>query len=343
MKLLDVLACPACSGALRGVSVASGREADEIGTGELRCVECDRRFPIVNGIPRFVSGDNYASSFGLQWNLFNSEQIDSVNKFRLSEQRFFDETGWPRGWMDGKWILDAGCGAGRFLDVASKEGCEVVGLDITNAVDAAKVTLSGRTNVRLVQASLSELPFRTGVFDGCYCIGVIQHTPDPHRSLRALPRIIREGGRIAFFIYERKWWTRFYSKYLIRPLTIRLPHKALLSLIKGLMPILFVVTEVLFRIPGLGRFFRFAIPVSNYVGCNSRTNAGLSMRQRYRWAVLDTFDMLASRYDQPLTHQEVQNVLTAAGITNLRRTAPYGLCLQGTKGMLSSPAPEVGA
>lgn len=66
MKLLDVLACPACSGALRGVSVASGREADEIGTGELRCVECDRRFPIVNGIPRFVSGDNYASSFGLQ-------------------------------------------------------------------------------------------------------------------------------------------------------------------------------------------------------------------------------------------------------------------------------------
>lgn len=331
VKLLEILACPGCWGTLRCDPAGSSWE-DDIDSGRLACQDCQKAYPIVNGIPRFVSSDNYASSFGLQWNLFKAEQIDSINGFRLSEQRFYDETGWPRERMGGKWILDAGCGAGRFLDVAAKEGCEVVGIDISNAVDAAKANLSGRSGVHLVQASIYELPFRTGVFDGCYCIGVIQHTPEPHRSLRSLSRILKGGGRIAFFIYERKPWTMLYSKYLVRPLTKRLNEKVLLALIKGLMPILFPITEVTFRIPYLGRLFRFAIPVSNYVGCNSRTNGGLSLRQRYRWAVLDTFDMLAPQYDQPQTFQETCEVLTSAGIVDLRRTASYGLCLQGRKG-----------
>lgn len=337
MKLLDILACPECGGTLACEPAASTPEGD-VESGGLICAGCRQSYPIVGGIPRFVGSDNYASSFGLQWNLFKAEQIDSINGFRLSEQRFFDETGWPREWMSGKLILDAGCGAGRFLDIASKANCEVVGMDISNAVDAAKTTLAGRKNVHLVQASIYAMPFRSGVFDGCYCIGVIQHTPDPHRSLRALPRILKDEGRIGLFIYERKPWTMLYSKYLIRPLTTRLNERTLLQWIKGLMPILFPITEVAFRLPYLGRLFRFAIPVSNYVGCNSRTNGGLSIGQRYRWAVLDTFDMLAPQYDHPQTLQEVSEVLADAGVVDLRRTVLYGLCLEGRKGRMAQPA-----
>jgi ubiquinone/menaquinone biosynthesis C-methylase UbiE/uncharacterized protein YbaR (Trm112 family) len=330
IKLLEILACPSCLGPLSCVREGSPSE-DEIVSGQLKCRRCPRTYPIVWGIPRFVASDNYASSFGLQWNIFKAEQIDSINGFRLSEQRFYDETGWSPGWLKGKWILDAGCGAGRFLDVASREGAEIVGLDISDAVDAAKVNLAGKTNVHFIQASIYELPFRPGAFDGCYCIGVIQHTPDPRRSLRSLPRVLKEGGRIAFFIYERKPWTWLYSKYLVRPFTKRLNKNVLLALIKSLMPVLFPITEVTFRIPYLGRLFRFAIPVSNYVGCNSRTNAGLSLRQRYRWAIMDTFDMLAPQYDQPQTFEDVCEVLADAGIIDLRRTALYGLCLEGRK------------
>ena len=54
------------------------------------------------------------------------------------------------------------------------------------------------------------------------------------------------------------------------------------------MPVLFPITELLFRVPRLGRWFQFAIPVANYVH-----ERQLSMAQRYRWAILDTFDMLA--------------------------------------------------
>src|SRR5437763_1340540 len=117
-KLLDVLGCPGCKRALR--CEARERSADgDILSGVLHCDACIRSFPIENGIPRFVATDNYADSFGYQWNQFKLEQLDSANGTRLSEQRFYSETGWTPDWMSGKWLLEAGCGAGRFLEITA--------------------------------------------------------------------------------------------------------------------------------------------------------------------------------------------------------------------------------
>ncbi|HUQ32934.1 MAG TPA: methyltransferase domain-containing protein [Pyrinomonadaceae bacterium] len=325
MKLLEVLACPKCYGQLSCVQADVSADG-EVNTGSLDCTGCSQSYPIEAGIPRFVEKDNYAVSFGYQWNLFKLEQLDSVNGTNLSEQRLSSETGWTKDWMKGKWILDAGCGAGRFLDVASKSEAEVVGLDISSAIDAAKANLAGRENVHFVQASIFEPPFRTGAFDGCYCIGVVQHTPDPQKAMRALPRVLRTGGLIAITAYERKPWTRLYSKYLIRSITKRMDEKRLLARIKGLMPVLFPVTNVLFRLPLAGRLFMFLIPVANYV--HERT---LSRQQRYEWAVLDTFDMLSPRYDQPRTAREVEEALSAEGVVELKRLPTSGVNIVGRK------------
>src|SRR6202022_875542 len=88
--------------------------------GTLRCSGCGRPFPVHGGIPRFVGGDNYASSFGSQWNRFRREQLDPDNGTRLSERRLVAETGRAVGAFAGLTVLDAGCGAGRFLEVASR-------------------------------------------------------------------------------------------------------------------------------------------------------------------------------------------------------------------------------
>jgi ubiquinone/menaquinone biosynthesis C-methylase UbiE/uncharacterized protein YbaR (Trm112 family) len=325
LKLLKVLGCPTCYSELKCEPLTMD-EPEEVVTGTLKCTECAKTYSIEAGIPRFIESENYASSFGYQWNRFRLEQIDSINGTRLSEQRFYSETGWTPEWMSGKWILDAGCGAGRFLDVAARSDCEVVGMDISNAVDAAKANLIRHKNVHFVQASIYELPFRNNVFDGCYCIGVIQHTPDPPKSVRSLPRVLKAGGRIAVTIYERKRWTLLYSKYLLRPFTKRLDKKILLKLIKGSMPVLWPITEVLFRVPLLGRYFMFAIPVANHVD-----EPGMSWRQRYEWAILDTFDMLSPQYDQPQTQQEAESSLRAEGIKEIDRLNNRGLNLIGKK------------
>ncbi len=326
INLLDILACPKCGSSLTLESEKT-QDSREISEGGLTCKGCQKTYPITNGIPRFVEQDNYASSFGYQWNLFRKEQIDSFNGTNLSAERFWTETGWTKESLKGKWILDAGCGAGRFLDVASTSEAEIVGIDISNAVDAAKENLKGRENVHLVQASLYELPFRKDVFDCCYCIGVIQHTPDPAKTMASLPEFIKENGQIALTIYEkRKWFTLFNSKYLLRPITCRLPQTFLLKLIKGSMPVFFPLTNILFRVPVLGKVFKFIIPIANYV-----YEPRLSSKQRYAWAVLDTFDMLAPAFDQPQTEPEVKRILSDTGISNIKRLENPGLNLVGEK------------
>ena len=326
MKLVERLACPKCYGEF-SCSITETAQNGEVEAGTLGCQHCGQTYPIRDGIPRFVDVDNYATSFGYQWNRFRSEQIDSHNGTKLSTDRFFTETGWTKEWMKAKWILDAGCGAGRFLDVAANSESEVVGLDISSAIDAARANLAGRTNVHFVQASIFAPPFRSAAFDGCYCIGVVQHTPDPQQAMRALPRVLRKDGLIAITAYERKPWTRLYSKYLIRPLTKRLDKEKLLAGIKGLMPVLFPVTDVLFRLPVAGRLFMFAIPVANYT--NERA---LSRRQRYDWAILDTFDMLSPQYDRPQTRQDVERALFSEGIVDIKRLPNPGLNIVGRKG-----------
>jgi SAM-dependent methyltransferase len=323
-ELLNILACPKCKAEL--ALTETNKSDDEILVGELLCAICKKSYPITGAIPRFVEPDNYASSFGYQWNLFRKEQIDSHNGTTLSADRFWAETGWTRDELEGKWILDAGCGAGRFLDVSSSTEANVVGIDISSAIDAARKNLDGRANAHFVQASIYELPFRDETFDRCYCIGVIQHTPDPSLSLKSIAYKIKKDGELAVTIYERRrWWTRVYSKYWFRPVTKRMSKETLLKLIKGVMPVAFPITDVLFRVPVLGRAFMFVIPVANYVH-----EKQLSRKQRYDWAILDTFDMLSPQFDQPMTEPEAADALKSAGVDSKRHSYD-GLNLVGHK------------
>jgi SAM-dependent methyltransferase len=333
-ELTEILACPACRAELHLQEQEVAPDGDVL-AGQLACAGCGNAYPIVNGIPRFVPSEAYAASFGYQWNRFRTEQVDTLQgKPGQSRRRLFAETGWSREGLRGKWVLDAGCGAGRFLDVIADTGCHAVGVDISSAVDAARANMAGRRNVHLVQASLYELPFREGAFDACYCIGVVQHTPDPAATLRALPRILRPGGDLAVTIYERKHATLLNTKYLVRPLTRRMNKRLLLGAIRLTMPVVFPLTEVLFRLPVVGRAFQFGIPVANYV-----RDPDLTLKQRYQWAVLDTFDMLSPRFDQPQRESDVCRVLQEEGIEAISRLGNPGLNVIGRRRVSTGPAP----
>ena len=54
-------------------------------------------FPFRNGAYRIVTDNNYAESFGFQWNKFTKTQIDKSADLELSEKRFFTTTGWQPG------------------------------------------------------------------------------------------------------------------------------------------------------------------------------------------------------------------------------------------------------
>ena len=325
LRLLEVLACPKCADALACETTKAGDDGEVI-EGKLDCAGCSASFPIVETIPRFVPHDNYAASFGYQWNLFRREQMDTDSGSELSARRFFSETGWAPEQMKGRWVLDVGCGAGRFLEIVAETGAEAIGLDISSAIDATRENLKDAKTVHLVQASALEPPFRKGALDFVYCIGVAQHTPDPPGVMRLLPQLARQGGEVAVTVYERRPWTMLNAKYLVRPLTRRMPNERLLKKIRDVMPMMFPLTDVLFRIPLLGRLFEFTIPIANYV-----RETRLNRQQRYEWAVLDTFDMLSPAFDQPQTAQEIERALGEGGLAEMRRLPNPGANIVGRK------------
>lgn len=302
-NLLDVLADPETGQPLSLVD-DDGRDPIEEGT---LTSGGGRTYQIVRGVPRLVPGEDYGSSFGLQWNRFARVQLDSANGAGYSRRRFDSETGWAAEELAGKWLVDIGCGSGRFAEIAAGYGAEVIAVDLSSAVDAAQRNLGHLPNVHVVQADLRHLPVRRDAIDRLYCLGVLQHTPDPLASARALVEALPPGGRFAFTIYGRGPLTKVNTKYLVRPLTRRIGPERLLAATERAMPVLFPLTSFLYALPVVGRAFSFAIPVANYV---DRTD--LSRDARYQEAILDTFDMLSPRYDHPVTADEV--TATLAGL-----------------------------
>ena len=253
-------------------------------------------FPIIGGIPRICEPSNYADSFGKQWNRFRLTQLDAEGQ-ALSRHRFFAETGWSPEQLAGADILEVGSGAGRFTRVVLEDtSANLYSVDYSTAVEANLKTNHELANDRLhlFQASITDLPFADGSFDKVFCLGVLQHTPSFEASVRALIQKAKQGGEIVVDFYPiRGWWTKLNAKYLLRPLTRRMPHDRLLRLIEANIGWLIPAHKGLTK-AGLGALTRF-LPLVDL-----RTiPANLAPEQEREWAILDTFDMFSPEHDHP--------------------------------------------
>jgi SAM-dependent methyltransferase len=298
---LALLCCRFCRGPLT--------QPDEY---SLRCHSCAASFPVVDGVPRFVSAENYASSFGLQWNQFRRTQLDSYSGLPISRQRFLRYTGWTEADLRGALVLDVGCGAGRFTEVALSFGARVVAIDYSAAVDACRRNHDGVRDLLVVQADIYNLPFRPGAFDRVYCLGVLQHTPDVEKAFRALPPMLKPGGALAVDVYPKLWTDWLWPKYWLRPVTRRMRPDALFASVRTAVRWLWPVSVAAGRVPAVGRKLRYLIPVVNYEGIYP-----LPPEQLKDWAVLDTFDMLAPAYDQPQAAETLESWLRSSGLVDV--------------------------
>ena len=271
-----------------------------------------RRVPIVRGIARWVSGSNYADSFGLQWSRYRRVQLDSVNGSTLTRDRFFEGTGWTVAELAGRRVLEAGCGAGRFSEVILATGAVLRSFDYSVAVDAALENVGEHERWDVCQADIFAVPFAPASFDFVFCYGVLQHTPDPRRALLNLARYVRPGGRLAVDLYAvPAGLTKLAAKYWYRPVTRRLPKKLLLRLLELYLPWWTPVDTALPYIPFIGA------PLSIVVPCWNKSFLPLSPAHRREWTILDTFDALSCEYDRPGTVADVRGWLEEAGLTDI--------------------------
>lgn len=306
---LPLLRCPRTREALELIDAVYGDFGIESGTLVARN---GASYPVLRGIPRFVPAENYAESFGLQWNRFRRTQLDCVSGTSISRDRFYRYTGWSPDELRGKRVLDVGCGAGRFTEVALDAGAEVVAIDYSSASDACLQNHRARAGLTVLQADIYQLPFAPGSFDFVYCLGVLQHTPNVRAAFLALPPQVAPGGRLTVDLYPRLAGNVLWPKYWLRPFTRRLPKPTLMSAVEAAVPVLLPVSRLLGRLPGVGRKLRHVVPVVNYEGVLPLSDAQLK-----EWAVLDTFDMLSPTHDHPQSAEALQRWFQEAQMTDV--------------------------
>lgn len=288
-------------------------ERGRVKTGRLSCEGCSAEYPIRNFIPRIVHNQsNYANDFGFQWNKHSRTQYDAESGVPVSENRFFNETGWPRS-MQGQVVLEAGSGSGRFTEHAASTGAMVISFDYSNAVEANYQSNGNRDNVLILQADIYRPPFSSASFDKVACIGVIQHTPSPADAFQSLARLLKPKGNIVVDVYRRLPGLKGYllTKYWVRPLTRRLSNETLYRLCETWVSLLWPLCKLSYRLTGR-RSLSWFLLVADYRGVYP-----LSEEKLKEWSILDTFDMLAPEYDYPQSIRSVTGWFEKAGLVNL--------------------------
>jgi SAM-dependent methyltransferase len=307
LKLLELLICIKCGSNL--ILENYEEEKGEVKKGMLVCSECKSSYPIVDFIPRFIETDRYVKTFSFEWNVFYDVQIDILNNTDESEETFKYKTGFKEEDVKGKLFLDAGVGSGRFAEIVSRWKGEVVGFDLSYAVDAAFKNIGERPNVHIVQADIFNPPFKKEVFDHIYSIGVLHHTPDTKKAFESLVPLLKKKGAFAVFIYEKTNYHIFSDIW--RKITKRLPLRVVYIITAIAIPLYY-----LYKIPFLGTALQFIFPISNH--------------PKWKWRWLDTFDWYTPRYQWKHTYPEVYGWFKENGFTDME-LFDYPICIRGIK------------
>jgi ubiquinone/menaquinone biosynthesis C-methylase UbiE/uncharacterized protein YbaR (Trm112 family) len=322
-RLIELLKCPSTG---KKLYLKNNTAEEIIEKGWLVSEDESNRYVIRNSIPRFVENSNYADSFGLQWNRFSKTQLDSHSGKSISAERFWKSTGWNLSEMKNKWVLDVGCGSGRFAEIALSSGAQVVALDYSSAVDACWENLKHHPNLHVVQGDIYSLPFKPEFFDFIYCFGVLQHTPNVEKAFKCLPLVLAKKGHLCVDVYWKRIITMMHSKYLFRLFTTSISDKKLFSLLQKIVPTMLRMSIFLSKIPLVGVILKRLLPVANYNKIYE-----LSEQQLQEWALLDTFDMLSPKYDNPQTKKKIFKYMKESGISNIEIFKSTLLVARGVK------------
>ena len=145
-----------------------------------------------------------------------------IDKFSALAHRWWDPTSEFKplhainplrlGWIEsitnlqGKRVLDVGCGGGILAESLSKAGATVTGIDLSSkALKVAELhQLESGTSVRYLTISAEDLAKEESQsYDVVTCMEMLEHVPDPSSVVQACAKLCKPGGHIFFSTLNR--------------------------------------------------------------------------------------------------------------------------------------------
>ena len=125
--------------------------------------------------------------------------LHDINPLRL---HYIDE----RVNLNGKKILDVGCGGGILSESMARCGADVIAIDMGKApLSVARLhALESELEIDYRQITVEELAEEMpGTFDAVTCMEMMEHVPDPSSVIKACKTLVKPGGSVFFSTINR--------------------------------------------------------------------------------------------------------------------------------------------
>ncbi|BBP01460.1 bifunctional 2-polyprenyl-6-hydroxyphenol methylase/3-demethylubiquinol 3-O-methyltransferase UbiG [Sulfuriferula nivalis] len=149
------------------------------------------------------------SALAHKWWDTNSEfkPLHEINPLRLD---YIDD----HAHIDGKTVLDVGCGGGILSESMANRGAQVTGIDLAEkSLKVAKLHLletGAQVNYQCIAVeTLAEQ--QPASFDVVTCMEMLEHVPDPASIIRACATLVKPGGWVFFSTLNRNPKSYLYA------------------------------------------------------------------------------------------------------------------------------------
>ncbi|MDF2867197.1 MAG: ubiG 2 [Gammaproteobacteria bacterium] len=108
--------------------------------------------------------------------------------------------------LQGKKVLDIGCGGGIFSESLAMQGAQVTGIDMSEAALAVAKTHCQDKSLQLNYLCVSAEEFATQnfrQFDVITCMELLEHVPDPITLVQTCANLVKPGGDLFFSTINR--------------------------------------------------------------------------------------------------------------------------------------------
>jgi ubiquinone/menaquinone biosynthesis C-methylase UbiE len=247
--------------------------------------------------------------FGEEWLKFNDFTDKNIKKaaeeyFDIIDEKIVNKS---------SYVLDIGCGTGRWTKYLSSKAGFIEAVDPSNAIFAADKLLHEVENVRLTKASVDTLPFPDDAFDFAMSIGVLHHIPDTEQAMKDCVKKVKRGGYFYVYLYynldKRGLLYKILFKLtdIIRFVLSRLPA-TLKKIVCDVMAVIIYMPIIL-----LGRFLILIglpdlakrMPLSTYFD------------KPFFLIRNDTLDRFGTRLEQRFSKKEIEEMMQNCGLTDI--------------------------
>lgn len=219
---------------------------------------------------------------------------------------------------EGRIVLDAGCGSGRWAAEVARRGAQVIALDLGRSVEIAARHVA---SAAFVQADVRHMPIAPASVDLAYSLGVLHHVDDTRLAVRRIVEAVRPGGWFLVYVYYALdgrgplFRAAFGAVDLVRRIVSSLPQRvtgAITTVIAALVYLPLARTARILDAVGLGRVAD-RLPLRFYSRLSFRT-----MRN-------DSLDRFGTTLEKRYRREEVVSLLEEAGLVDIRvsEEAPY--------------------